>query len=206
MSNYIYTNDGLVNADELAHYGVPGMRWGHKKAGYVTGFQAKRRATIAANEARKKSIAESRASGDKGVGSFQRANRKALNAKRKAYGESMKADIDHNRQLRSDKKELKTLNKALQKNRFGVNQNKVLSDRNAELNKSKTFAKKWDAAFKNGRGSKEYEAYEREFKRISSKYEDKYVDAWLKDNRVKSASDKGRNYVKLQLFYGSKLV
>ena len=32
MSNYIYTNEGLVNADELMHYGVPGMRWGHKKA------------------------------------------------------------------------------------------------------------------------------------------------------------------------------
>jgi hypothetical protein len=32
MANYIYTNDGLVNADELAHYGVPGMRWGHRKA------------------------------------------------------------------------------------------------------------------------------------------------------------------------------
>lgn len=35
MSNYIYTNDGLVNADELAHYGVPGMRWGHRKNSYV---------------------------------------------------------------------------------------------------------------------------------------------------------------------------
>lgn len=31
MSNYIYTNDGLVNVDELIHYGVPGMKWGHRK-------------------------------------------------------------------------------------------------------------------------------------------------------------------------------
>lgn len=105
MANYIYSGG------ELYHYGVPGMRWRHKKAGYVTGFQAKKRATIAANEARKKSIAESRASGDKGVGSFQRANRKALNAKRQAYGKSMKADLDHNKQLRAEKKAAKKLAK-----------------------------------------------------------------------------------------------
>lgn len=203
MANYIYTNNGLVNTDDLAHYGVPGMRWGHRKTGYITGFQAKRNATKAANEARKKSIAESRESGDKGVGSYQRANRKALNAKRKAYGESMKTDIDHNRQIRAEKKELKTLNKALRKNRFGENQNKVLSDRNEALGKSKTFAQKWESAFKNGKGSKEYEAYEREFKRVTAKYEDKYVDAWLKDNHVKTASKKGRDYIKIQLFYNS---
>lgn len=32
MANYIYTNDGLVNTEELAHYGVPGMKWGVRKA------------------------------------------------------------------------------------------------------------------------------------------------------------------------------
>lgn len=32
MANYIYTNDGLVNTDELAHYGVPGMKWGVRKS------------------------------------------------------------------------------------------------------------------------------------------------------------------------------
>lgn len=31
MSNYIYINEGLVNADDLMHYGVPGMRWGRRK-------------------------------------------------------------------------------------------------------------------------------------------------------------------------------
>ena len=35
MSNYIYTNDGLVNVDDLMHYGVPGMKWGHRKNPYA---------------------------------------------------------------------------------------------------------------------------------------------------------------------------
>lgn len=215
MSNYIYTNEGLVNADELMHYGVPGMRWGRRKNSYtkraVRGhagpgrymttkrqLAGDKRDLEALNKGQHLSVGLTK----KRQAAYDAKDRDRLE-KRIASNEKRIADRDHNRQLRVEKKELKTLTKALQKNRFGVNQNKVLSDRNEELGKSKTYAKKWEAAFKNGRGSKEYEAFEREFKRITAKYEDKFVDAWLKDNKVKSASEKGRNYVKTQLFYGS---
>ena len=43
MSNYIYTNDGLVNVDDLMHYGVPGMRWGHRKGAYSKASRADRK-------------------------------------------------------------------------------------------------------------------------------------------------------------------
>lgn len=56
MSNYIYTNGDLINADELMHYGVPGMRWGHRKNRYagVSTDGSKRRA---AEKARQQMIA-----------------------------------------------------------------------------------------------------------------------------------------------------
>jgi hypothetical protein len=96
----------IIYDGELYHHGVKGMKWGVRKdrKSYVTTFQAKRNAARAANEARKKSIADSRANGPKGIGSFQKANRKALAAKRKAYDESMARDRAHNEQLKLTKK------------------------------------------------------------------------------------------------------
>ena len=121
-----------MNDQELIHYGVPGMKWGKRKAKYVTVYQAQKKATKAAEQARKESISESRASGPKGLGSFQKANRKALNAKRKAYRDSMAADRAHNKQLRDNKKQVENGKKAVDKmlqraNKIGA---KVTDNRN----------------------------------------------------------------------------
>lgn len=52
MADYIYTSDGLVSTDELAHYGVPGMRWGRRKNRYagIPTDGSKRRAAEAARQ------------------------------------------------------------------------------------------------------------------------------------------------------------
>ena len=45
MSDYIYTSDGeLYHADELYHYGVPGMKWRKRKARPLSDVQKARRA------------------------------------------------------------------------------------------------------------------------------------------------------------------
>ena len=107
--------DYVISNGELYHHGVKGMKWGVRKdrKTYITTFQAKLNATKAANEARKKSIADSRTNGPKGVGSFQKANRKALAVKRQAYNESMARARTHNEQLKLTKKGSYKARKAL---------------------------------------------------------------------------------------------
>ena len=147
---------------ELYHYGVKGMKWGVRKKRPISSFQSKRNATKAANEARKKSIAESRASGDTGLGSFHRANRKALNAKRKAYGESIQRDREYNRQLKEE-------NAAAKADKIQAKAEKKVSKKYAKAGKVAG-----EAAYERDKGDRSYEAHKKNadvFDKAAAKYE-----------------------------------
>lgn len=119
MGQYVLINGRIYDRDELAHHGIKGMRWGVRrfqnndgsltpagKKRYVTTAQGVRNANQAAKDARKKSLAESRAS-DSGIGSYRRAMNKASTAGKEAYRDSIAKDKAYNKQLREEKKAAK---------------------------------------------------------------------------------------------------
>lgn len=110
MAEYIIV-DG-----KLCHHGIKGMKWGVRrfqtksgdltpagKKRYITTRQGMKNANDAAKEARKKSLAESRAT-DSGIGSYRRAMNKASAAGKEAYRKSIAKDKAYNKQLREEKK------------------------------------------------------------------------------------------------------
>lgn len=106
---------------ELAHWGVKGMRWGHRKNNYVTVRQGYKNAKSAGQEAWRKSVSDN---GGKLVGknkqiavyknpiAMRRGRKAALDAYKNAQKESMKSDKAYNKQLRSESKPNKTLKTA----------------------------------------------------------------------------------------------
>ena len=96
-------------------------------------------------------------------------------------------------------REQKKIDKKLNLRYFGPNQGKVLYDRNAFINKNKTVNNKWEAAFKAGKGTKEWDDYENARKdyihRLNKRFKQQYVDAWIEDNNMQHLTDKGREYV-----------
>ena len=78
MSEYIITADGcFYSRDELMHYGVPGMKWGHRKASYESERNAYKQAKKNFREARRDaSISSWSAFGRKGLKNYKSAEKR----------------------------------------------------------------------------------------------------------------------------------
>lgn len=107
MEYRIIRNDN--EEGELYHYGVKGMKWGVRRK-YPTIAQAYRKARQAGDQARKESIAKSRAT-DKGLGSGWRANKAANKARKEATVNSLKEQKQAVKEQKVSEKAKKQSNK-----------------------------------------------------------------------------------------------
>lgn len=201
----------LTDGGELYHYGVKGQKWGvrryQNKDGSLTPAGKKRYGLGDNGELVKKSsttrILEGLAkSGYKNAKTQQTLYEQFGDEYNRRSSEQWIREADQNSKQAKRSFELdkiantdKKTAKLLRKGQFGANQNAVLLQRIDALSKDKVFSEKWDAAFKAGKGSKEWAAFKKYTDDFNEKYKNQYVNAWMKDNNVKRLSDQGRKYL-----------
>lgn len=175
----------------LAHYGIKGMKCGVRRSqaqldrehSIRTDLKTAKQNLTRANSEVAKNTRFGRNLRKTGRDKAERAHQDA-----KKYSEEVAI-------LRERQK----INKKI--NNFGANQNAVLSSRNGALAKDRVHADKWSAAFKAGKGSKEWAAWENYVKDFNEKYKSQYVSAWMKDNNVKKISEQGRKFLEDNLSF-----
>ena len=86
-----------MEQNELKHYGVPGMKWGVRKAKYTTVRQAYKNARVKEIEARKQELQNSKGKGMTARKAIKNMNKAGQAARR----QSIRDDIASNRDLRA---------------------------------------------------------------------------------------------------------
>lgn len=122
-----------MNDQELKHYGVPGMKWGHRKSSYITARQSFKNAKAAGKDAWKKTTVEN---GGRLVGKKQsvalyknpvakfKGKHEARTAYATDYKESIKTDKSYNKQkIRSAKQKVENVVQKLKKTKTNGDNN-----------------------------------------------------------------------------------
>ncbi|HHX36456.1 MAG TPA: hypothetical protein GX717_00570 [Clostridiaceae bacterium] len=81
-----------------------------------------------------------------------------------------------------------------------ANRRKVLNAYNRDRMANQDLSEKWNKAFKAGKGSPEWAAWEAASKEHSMKFAKQYVDAFLKDVGLTKVSDIGKQYTQDKLY------
>lgn len=84
-------------------------------------------------------------------------------------------------------------------NSFGPNQSAVMSQRNSYIGKNKNVNAKWKAAFKAGKGTKEWAEYEQAYSeyihKLNKQFKKKYTEAFALDTDMYNLSEQGKKYL-----------
>lgn len=115
MGQYVLTsNGGFYSYDELCHYGVPGMKWGKRKASYATEKAAYKQAKKDYRQARRDlNVAGYGAIGRRGLKNYKSAEKAANKAELDMI--DAKAKYKAAKSKNAGKAEAKVYRKAMQK-------------------------------------------------------------------------------------------
>lgn len=172
MSNYIYTNEGLVNADELMHYGVPGMKWGRRKNSYV-----------------KRAVR-----GHAGPGRYMTTKRQLAGDKRDLEalnkGQHLSVGLTKKRQAAYDAKDRARLEKRIAKNEKRLADHNVSKDSAVTRRVKEDYRKMSDQDFKT-----KYKVSKDKYAKRVEKYGDPYMKAPLAKLGKKLAQKEDKKYI-----------